>query len=58
MVERAAFILSAIENNLYDAAKESERMDNSATVEALESMIKLDGINGVLGMDINGKETK
>lgn len=58
VVERAAFILSAIENNLYDAAKESERMDNSATVEALESMIKLDGINGVLGMDINGKETK
>ena len=58
VVERVAFILSTIENNLYDAAKESERMDNSATVEALESMIKLDGINGVLGMDINGKETK
>ena len=58
VVERVAFILSTIENNLYDAAKESERIDNSATVEALESMIKLDGINGVLGMDINGKETK
>lgn len=58
VIERVTFILSTIENNLYDAAKESERMDNSATVEALESMIKLDGINGVLGMDINGKETK
>ena len=58
VVERVAFILSTIENNLYDAAKESERIDNSATVEALESMIKLDGIDGVWGMDINGKETK
>lgn len=58
VIERVTFILSTIEHNLYDAAKESERMDNSATVEALESMIKLDGINGVLGMDINGKETK
>lgn len=58
VIERVTFILSTIENNLYDAAKESERMDNFATVEALESMIKLDGINGVLGMDINGKETK
>lgn len=58
VVERVAFILSTIENNLYDATKESERIDNSATVEALESMIKLDGIDSVLGMDINGKETK
>lgn len=58
VVEKVAFILSTIENNLYDAAKESEKIDNSATVEALESMIKLDGIDGVWGMDINGKETK